>query len=103
MRSSFLDAEDTPEDAQSVPPLILPVVVEETKVLISETRVPPLTLLVVEDIYYDTPASETVPMTTTPPESSLPPPPGSLHLSFRKTMGGWTSKTCVRGSVGTVP
>ena len=33
----ILDAEDTPEDPQSVPPLILPVVVEETEVLISET------------------------------------------------------------------
>ena len=44
----ILDAEDTPEDPQSVPPLILPVVVEETEVLISETGVPPLNLPVVD-------------------------------------------------------
>ena len=44
----IFDAEDTPEDPQSVPPLILPVVVEETEVIISETGVPPLTLLSVE-------------------------------------------------------
>ena len=78
----ILEAEDTPEDTQSVPPLILPVVVEETEVLILETGVPPLTLPVVEDIYYDTPASEMVPMMTTPPESSLPPPPRFAPFVF---------------------
>ena len=83
-----MDAEDRPEDPQSVPPLILPVVVEETEVLISENGVPPLTLPVVEDISYDTPASEMVPMTTTPPESSLPPPPGFAPFVFLKNDGG---------------
>ena len=84
----ILEAEDTPEDTQSVPPLILPVVVEETEVLISETGVPPLTLPVVEDIYYDTPASEMVPMMTTPSESSLPPPPRFAPFVFPENDGG---------------
>ena len=84
----ILDAEDTPEDPQLVPPLILPVIVKEMEVLISETGVPPLTLPVVEDISYDTPASEMVPMTTTPPESSLPPPPGFAPFVFPENDGG---------------
>ena len=54
-------------------------------------------------IYYDTPAAEMVPMTTTSPESSLPPPLGFAPFVFPENDGGWTSKTCVRGSVGTVP
>ena len=86
--AGVLDAEDTPGDPQSVPPLILPVVVEETEVLISETGGPPLTLPVVDDISYDTPASEMVPMTTTPPESSLPPPPGFAPFVFPENDGG---------------
>ena len=99
----MMDAEDSPEDSHLVPPLILPVVVEEAEVLVSEAGVPSLTLPVVEDTNHDTPASELFPMMTTMPESSLPPPPGFAPFVWPEDDGGWTLRTCVRGSVGTVP
>ena len=97
----MLSAEDSPEFSQLVPPLILPVVVEEA-VLASEAGVTPLILPAVEELNNDTPAAELVEMKTIrrSPECRLR--RGSLHLSGRKTMGGWTLMTCVRGSVETV-
>ena len=50
----MLNAEDSLEFSQSVPPLILPVVVEEA-VLVSEAGVTPLILPAVEERISDTP------------------------------------------------
>ena len=98
---TMLGEEDSPECSQLVSPLILPVVVEEI-ILVSEAGVPSLILPVVEELNNDTPAAELIEMEPSTTESGLPPLPYSLHLSGRKTMGGWTLMTCVCGSVGIV-
>ena len=97
----MLNTEDSLEFSQSVPPLILPVVVEEA-VLVSEAGVTPLILPAVEELINDTPAAELVEMKTTRPESGSRLLRGFLHLSGWKTMGGWTWMTCEHGSVETV-
>ena len=84
-RVSF--AEDSLEFSQSVPPLILPVVVEEA-VLVSEAGVTPLILPVVEERISDTPAIELVEMKTTTPESGVPPPPGFPPFVWLEDDGG---------------
>ena len=71
----MLGAEDSPEYAQLVPPLILPVVVEEA-VVISATEVPSLILPVVEELNNGTPEAEQVVMEPTATGSVFPPPPG---------------------------
>ena len=65
-----LDEEDSPECSQLVPPLILPVVVEEA-VLVSEAGVPSLILPVVEELNNDAPAAELVEMEPSTSESGL--------------------------------
>ena len=94
----MLSADDSPELSQLIPPLILPVVVEEVT-LASDTGVPPLILSVVEELVNETPAVELVGVTTPAPESGVLPRRGFFHFSFRRTMGGWTLTTYVRGSV----
>ena len=56
---TMLRADDSPELSQLIPPLILPVVVEEGA-LIAETGVTPLILPVVEEIDNDTPAISSI-------------------------------------------
>ena len=84
---AMLSAEDLPEFSRLVPPLILPVVVEEAA-LVSETGVTPLILPVVEELINETPAAELVEMKTTTPESGVPPPPGFLPFVFPENDGG---------------
>ena len=93
---TMLSADALPESSQLIPPLILPVVVEEVA-LASETGVPSLILLVVEELVDDTPAAELFGEKPHAPEYR--PRQGFLHSSFRRTMGGWTLMTYVRGSV----
>ena len=76
------------QDSQLIPPLILPVVVEEAVVGVCEAGLPSLTMLVVEDMNHDTPPSELVPMSTTTPESNLPPPPGFTPFVWLEDDGG---------------
>ena len=52
----MLNAEDSLEFSQSVPSLILPVVVVEEAVLVSEAEVTPLILPEVEELINDMPA-----------------------------------------------
>ena len=80
-------ADNSPELSQLIPPLILPVVVEEVA-LASETGVPPLILPVVEELVNDTPAAELVGVKTPAPESGVPPPPGFLPFLFPENDGG---------------
>ena len=83
----MLSAEDSPESSQLIPPLILPVVVEEVA-LASETGVPPLILPVVEELINDTPTAELAGVKTPAPESGVPPPPGFLPFLFPENDGG---------------
>ena len=92
----MLSVEDSPESSQLIPPLILPVVVEEVA-LASETGVPPLILLVVEELINDTPAWPEWKHLRWSPEYRLL--RGFFHFSFRRTMGGWTQTKYVRGLV----
>ena len=84
---TMLDEEDSPECSQLVPPLILPVVVEEA-VLVSEAGVPSLILPVVEELNNDTPAAELVEMEPSMSESGLPPPPGFPPFVWPEDDGG---------------
>ena len=84
---TVLGEEDSPECSQLVPPLILPVVVEEA-VLVSETGVPSLILPVVEELNNDEPAAELVEMEPSTSESRLPPPPGFPHFVWPEDDGG---------------
>ena len=92
---TMLSADVSPESSQLIPPLILPVV--EEVALDSETGVPPLILPVVEELVDDTPAAEL--FGDKPPGPEYCPRRGFFHSSFRRTMGGWTLMTYVRGSV----
>ena len=83
----MLGAEDLLECSQLVPPLILPVVVEEA-VLVSEAGVPSLILPVVEELNNDTSAAELVEMKPSTPESGLPPPPGFPPFVWPEDDGG---------------
>ena len=96
---TMLGEEDSPECSQLVPPLILPVVVEEA-VLVSEAGVLSLILPVVEELNNDVPAAELVEMEPSTSESGFPPPPGFPPFVWPEDDGGWTLMTCVRGSVG---
>ena len=98
---TMLDAEESPQDSQLIPPLILPVVVEEAVVGVSEAGLPSPTMPVVEDMDPVTPPADLIPMTTTMPESGLPPPPGFTPFVWPEDDGG--IDTCVRGSVRIVP
>ena len=71
----MLAEEDLPEYSQLVPPLILPVVVEEAAV-VSETEEPSLILPVVEELNSGTPVAEQVEMEPSAMGSGLPPPHG---------------------------
>ena len=84
---TMLSADASPESSQLIPPLILPVVVEEVA-LASETGVPPLILLVVEELVNDTLAVELFGVKTPAPESGVPPPPGFLPFLFPENDGG---------------
>ena len=84
---TMLSAEDSLECSQLVPPLILPVVVEEA-VLVSEAGVTPLILPAVEELNKDMPAAELVEMKTTTPESGVPPPPGFPPFVWPEDDGG---------------
>ena len=83
----MLNAEDSLEFSQSVPPLILLVVVEEA-VLALEAGVTPLILPAVEERISDTPVAELVEMKTTTPESGVPPPPGFPPFVWLEDDGG---------------
>ena len=83
----MLSADDSPEFSQLIPPLILPVLVEEAAP-VSETGVTPLIMPVVEELDNDTPATELVEMKTTTPEYVVPPPPGFLPFLFPENDGG---------------
>ena len=83
----MLSADDSPELSQLIPPLILPVVVEEAT-LVAETRVTPLILPVVEEIDNDTSAAEMVNKKTPTPEYGVPPSPGFLPFLFPENDGG---------------
>ena len=72
---TMLGKGDSPECSQLVPPLILPVVVEEA-ILVSEPSGPSLILPVVEEFNNNAPAAELVEMEPSTTESGLPPPPG---------------------------
>ena len=78
---------ESPELSPLIPPLILPVVVEEAA-LISATGGTPLILPVVEELDNDPPAAELVGMKTPTPESGVPPPPGFLPFLFLENDGG---------------
>ena len=84
----MLDVEESPQDSRLIPPLILPVVVEQAVVGVSEAGLPSLTMPVVEDMNPITPPAELVPMTTTMPESRLPPPPGFAPFVWPEDDGG---------------
>ena len=103
-RMSFADGvtvlgeEDSPECSQLVPPLILPVVVEED-VLVSEAGVPSLILPVVEELNNDAPAAELVEMEPSTSESRLPPPPGFPPFVWPEDDGGMDADDlCMRFS-----
>ena len=68
---TMLSADESPELSPVIPPLILPVVVEEAA-LVSATGVKPLILPVVEELNNDPPAAELVEMQTPTPESGVP-------------------------------
>ena len=70
-----------------VPPLILPVVVEEAN-LVSDAGVPSLILPVVEEFNNGTPAAELVEMEPSTSESGLPPPPGFPPFVWPEDDGG---------------
>ena len=75
------------ESSQLIPPLILPVVVEEVA-LASETGVPPLILPVVEELVDDTPAAELFEEKPPALESGVPPPSAFLPFLFPENDGG---------------
>ena len=84
------------EVTRLIPPLILPVVVEEVA-LASETGVLPLILPVVEELVDDTPAAELFGEKPPAPESGVPPPPGFLPFLFPENDGGMgADDICVR-------
>ena len=92
----MLSADDLPELSQLIPPLILPVVVEEGA-LVAETGVTPLILPVVEEIDNDTPAVEMVNKKTPTAEYGMPPPPGFLPFLFPENDGGMDAdELCAR-------
>ena len=84
---TMLSVDDSPELSQPIPPLILPVVVEEDA-LVAESGVTPLILPVVEEIDNDTPAAEMVSEKTPTLEYGVPPPPGFLPFLFLENDGG---------------
>ena len=83
----MLSAHDSPELSQMIPPLILPVVVEEGA-LVAETGVTPLILPVVEEIDNDMPAAEMVSEKTPTLEYGVLPLPGFLPFLFLENDGG---------------
>ena len=92
----MLSADDSPELSQLIPPLILPVVVEEGA-LIAETGVTPLTLPVVEEINNDTPAAEMVSENTPTLEYGVPPALGFLPFLLPENDGGMDAdELCAR-------
>ena len=84
---TMLSADASPESSQLIPPLILPVVVEEVA-LDSETGEPPLILPVVEELVDDTPVADLFGVKTPAPESGVQPPPGFLPFLFPENDGG---------------
>ena len=82
--------EDSPECSQVVPPLILPVVVEEVIVVLETecSEEPSLILLVVEELNSGTPVVARVDMVPSMMGSGLPPPPGFSPFIWPVDDGG---------------
>ena len=85
---TMMDAEELPPDSNLISPLILPVVMEESVVVVPETGLPSLTMPVVEDMDIVTPPVDLVPIKTTQPDSGLPPPPGFAPFIWPESDGG---------------
>ena len=98
---TLLGEEELPECSPVLPPLILPVVVEEV-VDAPESEAPSLILPVVEEINSGAPVAARVELVPSTMGSGLPPPPGFSPFVWPVDDGGWTLMTCVLGSVETV-